>query len=110
MDKSVPRRRRLVFFPMLTRRFRTGLPSIAASAAAHVDEVLDQQRSSAPSCASGSRFVWRPGRIIGDRIELVVAEIEPLHFFQVERTRAASAENRELIAALIDGAVAVDSA
>src|SRR5271168_64260 len=51
------------------------------------------------------------GRLIGDGIRLVGAgvDVELANFVAVERTGAAAAEDGELIAGLVDGAVAVDA-
>jgi hypothetical protein len=51
----------------------------------------------------------RSRRIIGYFEWLAVAQIKLLHLFQIERPRSPPPEYRELVAALIHGAVAVNS-
>ena len=50
-------------------------------------------------------------RFIGDGVEgaVVGVKIEALHLDTIERAGAAPAENRELVAGLVDGAVAIDA-
>src|SRR5256885_9482644 len=48
-------------------------------------------------------------RRLADGVELSVAEVEPLHFGERHRARADAVEDRDLIAAFVDGAIAVES-
>jgi hypothetical protein len=47
--------------------------------------------------------------IVGDGVELAVHQVHAPQLFEVEGARAASAEDGELIAALVHGAVAVET-
>ena len=64
---------------------------------------------------SHSRFFprtvhWRTWWIIGDGVKLSVAQVESLHFFSIERSRPAPAEDGELIARFIRCPVTIDAA
>src|SRR5258707_15440811 len=52
------------------------------------------------------RRFWR---LVVDRIELAVAEIERLRFGVIERSSASAAEDRNLIAGLVHRAIAIDA-
>src|SRR5437870_8011936 len=58
--------------------------------------------------SSGAPHGWC-GRVAGHGVHLAVSHIQPLHFIQPERARAAAAEDCELIAAFVDGAVAIQT-
>ncbi len=46
---------------------------------------------------------------VGDGVELFVFQVHALHFFLVEGTGASATEDCQLVAAFVDGAVAVDA-
>ena len=78
------------------------------------DEEQQEPGDTSPSrepSGSGLRHISLrpPGRSVGHGIQLAIPQIELLHFVQAEGPRAAAAEHGELIAALIDRAVAVQS-
>jgi hypothetical protein len=55
-----------------------------------------------------SSFRWA-GRVVRHSVELAVLEIQPLGFLAIEWAGAAAIEDRQLIAAFVDGAVAIDA-
>src|SRR6202022_750060 len=48
--------------------------------------------------------------IVGDRVKIPVPQVEPLHFFSIQRPRPTPPEDRELIAGLIHCPVTIDAA
>ena len=57
---------------------------------------------------AASRGSRRGRHVVAHREERAVAQVEPLHLGAVERARADAVEDRDLVAALVDGAVAVE--
>src|SRR5579863_5170622 len=48
-------------------------------------------------------------RIVADNVRFAVAQIEALGLLMIQRTGAATAKYRQLVAALVDGAIAIHS-
>src|SRR5258705_12354801 len=75
-----------------------------------------------PTCATGARAPymvrasagvlpssWWPGWLIGHRVKLPVPHVHALHFLFVKRPRSAPVEDRQLVAALVNRTIAIDS-
>ena len=67
-----------------------------------------QERGSSVVSSSSPRDRLRRRRL-ADGVERSVAEVEPLHLGERHRARADAVEDRDLIAAFVDGAIAVEA-
>src|SRR5436190_17912214 len=51
----------------------------------------------------------RTRRLIGDRPDAAVAHVHPPHLFEIQRTAATAPEHRDLVAAFIGSAIAIEA-
>src|SRR5262245_835090 len=51
---------------------------------------------------------WWPRWIVGDRVQLALSKVQALHLRERERARTETSEDRDLVAALVHGAIAVE--
>src|SRR5262249_37585663 len=97
----------------LALEYEDGAPQAEQAQRHSHPERRRQLRQSRPDASDLRRVGPRPSRawrdVVGNRVDLAVADVEPLHLFEVERARAAAVEDRDLVARLVDRAVAVDA-
>src|SRR3954449_13173105 len=93
----------------MTRRLRSGRVVAQQRRRTSAEKGSSCVSSSSPrkQLPSSPQKRLRRGRL-ADGVERAVAEVEPLHLGERHRTRADAVEDRDLIAAFVDRAIAIE--